>query len=94
MENFSIKISEVARRLDGARLPALNMNSLIVNPYTNCKVEEFDIFAINMHARADTTTAANAISIFDPNPTSTELGWENLVSELITCFCQLKAQDK
>ena len=90
--NFSNKIIEIGRRLDGAILAVPNICSLVIAPYLQCDVEEFQIFAINKHAIADKSMVSSVPTIFSTALVDSPK-WEQEVMAMNTRFRELQAQN-
>ena len=61
--NFSNKVIEMARKIEGSILDVPNLNSLVLAPFLHCDVEAFRLCVMEKHMRADRVTGNTTISI-------------------------------
>ena len=92
--NFSAKITTIAWKIGGSIISVPNLNCLVIAPYLNCGVEQFCLFAIQLHAEADCASAVGLVTIKSTTRSSrVKPAWDKSVTQLNVRFCKLCEQD-
>ena len=93
VEQFSIKVTNIGRRLSGSFIPVPNLNSLIIKPYLDCEVEAFRMTAIQLHAEADKQNSSSTVAIKSQSNAQAAPEFQTYITQLNSRFRELKAQD-